>query len=31
MALFVPAAGLVVATVAAVRWAARRRLASQVD
>lgn len=31
MALFVPAAGVVVATVAAVRWAARRRLASQVD
>jgi hypothetical protein len=31
MALLVPAAGVVVATVAAVRWAARRRLASLVD
>lgn len=31
MALFVPAAGVAVATVAAVRWLARRRLASQVD
>ena len=31
MALFVPAAGVLVATVAAVRWVARQRLALQVD